>query len=315
MLWQFSESNQPLLRKCLEAATFDGNNQWVQKFGCRTDNFQQNNAGLDTNPVIISDGENPNNNSAIECMEIDESPVFIPVKVKMEKEDFWREILELDPVDEFELIVEKCLKNTNLYIFLAEESPIVFIEKLCKHICETKDINSEFLENFYNIFFPVLLKREEKRESIDLLVKAKYHPIFFKKLLIIIVKDIALPEKFLHDFVSLFNETEKTEFITLLTQKDISKEVFIHHLSTIHLCYKNCKKNNEIQNYILSKLVEISEECVSEKIYGRFLLNFLQCHKDFCTNILSTVEKIVETHKSAFKKPCLNVLSEIKNTT
>ncbi|XP_045783222.1 uncharacterized protein LOC123879514 [Maniola jurtina] len=316
-LWQFLESSQPLLKRCMELATVESNNKWIQKFGNKSEHFGKDEVS-DTNTVNhqndINDEAIPITNDPIEAMDIDEKPIFNPVRVKLERDDISREILDLEPITHFDYILEKCLENPNLYQILAEELPLNSIEKLFKHIYDTKNVNSTFLENFYTIFFPAFLKREPTRLSLDLLIKGKCYPLFHKHLLLIIFKDTELPSNILHDFVSTLNMNEQTEFLITLSHSDVPKEAFLYHLVTIHTAYKNSLKNNELQNYILAKLGHISENCATDKNYGRFLLNFLQSHKDYRTNI-TEIESIVETHRSAFKKPCLNILNEIKHVS
>ncbi|XP_034838881.1 uncharacterized protein [Maniola hyperantus] len=314
-LWQFSESAQPLLKRCIELATVDSNNKWIQKFGNKSEHFDKDEVS-DTNaanhPNNTCNGAIPITNCPKEATEIFENPIFVPVRVKLERDDFSREILDLEPITHFDYIVEKCLENENLYVILADELPLISIEKLCRHIYDTKNVDSTFLENFYTVFIPAFLKREPTRLSLDLLIKGKCYPVFHKHLLVIIFKDIELPSNILHDFVSTLNMNEQTEFLITLSHSDVPNEAFLHHLVTIHTAYKNSLKNNELQNYILAKLSQISENCATDKNYGRFLLNFLQSHKDYKTNI-TKIESIVATHRSAFKKPCFNVLNEIKN--
>ncbi|XP_052746258.1 uncharacterized protein LOC128199688 [Bicyclus anynana] len=304
-LWQFSETSQSLLRQCIEASTFDTNNRWIKKFGSKSDPLNKNEelSGYPNKDDIVT-------NHTANNMDVEDILTNHTENIK-QVEDFWREVSELDPISHFDYIVEKCMENTNLYVFLAQKLPLISIEKLCKHVYQTENINPLFIEKFYTIFFPEFLKREPTRLSMHLLIEAKKNFVCFKYFLATIIKDTDLPDTILNDFISMLNIAEQTEFLVILSHTDIPKEVFVYHLITIHTVYKLGEKNSELQNYILSKLVEISDSCVTDKNYGRFLLDFLQSHRDYRTNI-SEIENIVESHRSAFRRPCLNILNEMK---
>lgn len=302
-LWKFSESSQPLLKRCLEASsTIDADNIWVQKFG-----------HLLQNRNLV---KNANESERKEIKAPSPTRVDSKATVIIEKEDvpeeLLQDILESDPVSRFDFIVENCLNNSRLYNKLAKQLPLTSIEKLCDHIFQTENVESKFLGNFYKIFLPEYLKREHSISSIDMLLKAnKYNSEYFNNFLELLIKDTELPSQVFQQFISIIDKNNQIELMENIVLYDLSNDVFIHHLHSIYLLYKNCQKTEYLQKHILLKLSNASHQCASDTNYGRLLLNFLQTQKNFTSNF-DAIEKIINKHRSPFKKPCINAFNDLK---
>ncbi|XP_047542911.1 uncharacterized protein LOC125075258 [Vanessa atalanta] len=302
-LWQFSESSLPLLKRCIEASKLDLNNKWIKRFGSYNH--------LDMKNVV-----NENDNKAIpipspENTNTDNKETLIQDKDEI-SDDIWREIIDIDPISQFDYLVENCLKHSALYTMLAEKLSLTSVEKLCNHIFETNVLNLTFLQKFYTSFLPVYLKREYTRTSLDIIIKAeKYNSDIFKYLLELIIKDTELPGQVIQQYISTIDTKSQLELMKNIILFNLSNEVFMHHLYSIHILYKNCEKTDYIQQFILTKLSNVSQHCVNDKNYGRLLLTYLQAQKKFNKNY-TVIQKIIDLHRSPFKKPCMNAFNELQ---
>ncbi|XP_041983794.1 uncharacterized protein LOC121736573 [Aricia agestis] len=304
-IWQFSASSKTQLERCLAAAQYDNQNKWIQKFKI-------------LQPVTDETTRAQVDTQSIELMEVNEIPdspetenAVATNAVEQQQMDFFEEVVDADPLAHFDKIVEMCLRDKSVYNLLISNLSPVSLQKLCNHIFSTKDVKKEFLESFYKYFLPVYFKKEHTWFSLDILVKAKEcHGEQFGNLLLILLNEKDFPSNILQEFVSTLDLKEQNSFITSIADYDISNEMFLHNLYTIFITYKECHKDENIQNYILKKLTQLSDVCSTDKNYGRFLLTYIQNSK--CTSNLVVLEKLVEAHRSAFKRPCINALSQIK---
>ncbi|XP_046976109.1 uncharacterized protein LOC124542206 [Vanessa cardui] len=300
-LWQFSEASLPLLKRCIEASKPDLNNKWIKRFGT-FNQLDMKNTVKENDNITIPLSEHTNS--------VDKE-TLIQEKVEI-SEDIWQEMSDIDPISQFDYLVENCLKHSALYALLAENLPLTSVEKLCNHIFETNIINLTFLQKFYTLFLPVYLKREYTRTSLDILIKAeKYNSDMFKYLLELIIKDIDLPGQIIQQYISTIDSKCQLELMKNIISFNLSNEVFVHHIYSIHVLYKNCEKTDFIQQFILTKLANISQLCVNDKNYGRLLLTYLQAKKKYSTNY-TVIQKIIDLHRSTFKKPCLNAFNELQ---
>lgn len=308
-VWQFCESSKPILQRCIDAA-FKSNknsNKWLKHF-----------TSLKKEPEVINDN--------IDKMAVDEE-IPIPIqnssvnqeirqenkgKSTEESSEFISraELNDLDPVNGFEEIMGKCLENTKTFKFMAKNLPFSSIEKLCNHIFNIENLNLTFIDYFYNIFVPELLKRDNTRLSLDFLVKAKKYKENFNKLLFIIVNDIEIPKHVLTEYITTLSGEEKLDLLKYMSQ-NVNKDVFLYHLNAIHSLYKDCEITEDIQRFILCNFKQIHQLCLNDKVFGKFLLNFVHIQKKHTINCVE-LTKIVESHSSVFKKPCMNALNDIK---
>uniref|UniRef100_A0A1E1W0S0 Fanconi Anaemia group E protein C-terminal domain-containing protein n=1 Tax=Pectinophora gossypiella TaxID=13191 RepID=A0A1E1W0S0_PECGO len=305
VMWTFSSSSQSLLKRCLDvAAPAEADNKWVKKFKRKEEKSVENETKKDEN--------NKNN-----VVEVFDSDLESRESEKQEKStsDSYEELLEnLDTEIElkFDFLQEKCLAYPDFITKLPEKLSTSAIEKICKLLFDKSDVDKQFLDMFYQKFFPTLLKRDNSWFSLDLLVKAEIaHPVAFGKLLPMLLKDIEIPNKVLQEFYQILNEGKKAIFMKKIVETDLTAEEFEHNLFTIHTAYKNCIKNMQTQKSIQNLLVKYSERCSSDKNYGKLLLSFLQEQKNMVTKDIEKLDKAVDMHKTPFKKPCLNVLKEI----
>ncbi|CAH0730857.1 unnamed protein product, partial [Brenthis ino] len=307
-LWQFCESSQPLLQRCIEAANRNSNinNKWLEHFGTKTI------TNIDNVEKMIVDEETEMNTPEPSVNHEKLSNTMSREKNLREvsKDIFTQELADLDPINNFDDIMEKCLQNTETYTFLAKNLPFTAIEKLCNHIFNLDNIDLIFLEHFYKLFLLELFKRDNTHLCLDLLIKAKKYIKIFDEFLYIFVNDPEIPKHLLLEYVSTLNSTEKSELLKNICQT-ISQDVFLHHMHTIHTMYKESENSEEVQKCIFKNLKKISPFCLNDKNFGKFLLNFLQMQKNYPINCL-VLDKIVESHSSVFKKPCVNALNEIK---
>ncbi|XP_050360283.1 uncharacterized protein LOC126780066 [Nymphalis io] len=303
-LWQFSESSLPLLRRCIEASKLDQNNKWVQRFGSFNHEKEAENVKESDNNAAISIPVLEHTNShSLETLILEEVEI---------SDNIWQEMIDIDPISQFDYLVENCLKHSALYPMLAAKLSLTSVEKLCSHIFKTDIINLTFLEKFYTLFLPVYLKREYTRTSLDIIIKAeKFNSVIFKYLLELMIKDTELSAQVLQQYISTMDIKCQSELMKNIISFNLSNDVFIHHLYSIHILYKNCEKTDSIQNYVLSKLSNASQQCVNDKNYGRLLLTYLQAQKKFSTNY-TVVQKIIDLHRSPFKKPCMNAFNELQ---
>lgn len=302
-LWKFSESSQPLLKRCLEASsTIDPDNIWVQKFGHL---LQKRNLGKNENESERKEIKTPSPTKV-------DSKATVIVEKEDVPEELFQDIVESDPVSRFDFIVENCLNDSNLYKKLAKQLPVISIEKLCNHIFQTENVQSKFLKDFYKIFLPEFLKREHSISSIDMLLKAKkYKSEYFNYFLELLIKDTDLPSQVFQQYITIIDKHNQIELMKNIVLYDLSNDVFIHHLHSIYLLYKNCPKTEHLQKHIFLKLSNASQQCASDTNYGRLLLNFIQNQKNFTSNF-AAIEKVINKHRSPFKKPCLNAFNDLK---
>lgn len=304
-IWTFAQSSEGLLKRCIDAAApEDPGNKWVKHLKRKR-----------LNPIISDSIINAGNVKIYkeDCEPLpDVKEEVKPEILESEIDDTLFENIENDPIYHLDFLIEKCVLNQKLVIELAEKLSGSTVEKICNHLFSKKDANVIFLQYFYELFFPTYLKREYSLFSLDLLIKAENsNPLLFKKLLQILFKNLEIPSKVLQDFFQNLNEQKKIEFTSNLIETDLSNKEFSHHLFTIYIAYKDSKKNDRINNFIFTNLIKNSQNCVSEKNYGRLLLLFLQVMKENPRNDMKKLENVMEIHRTPFKKPCLNIFKEI----
>lgn len=308
-IWTFSASSQQQLLRCIKSAKPPNeNNKWLIRFGRRNidSNFARDRSNLVEEITIdlsAPDVDNP-------------LPAEEPDKVASSPENYEEilEVIEQEPVLKFQYLVEESMKNSNLLVKLARSLSLASIEKISRHIFDSIYKNSLFIQQFHELFIPELLKRELNWLSLDVVVRShQVYPESFKILLNIIVKDTQISNKVLQDLVASFSEKEMTKLMSDISEIELTTEQFLHNIFSIYMIYKDCEKATHIQNYINSITSQNYHHCISDKNFGRLLLSFLQaqkqlkCHLDFVN-----MERIIESHRSPFKRPCAMVLNELK---
>ncbi|XP_052748220.1 uncharacterized protein LOC128200092 [Galleria mellonella] len=310
-IWTFHPLSEDEVLKCIALAPRpNDNNKWFRRFGhkliapcCNDEN-------------ILS----PKTNDRVEKKSKTPDPEDCPLEIEKNKidsnekhfEDFL-EAVENDPILQFNSLVEECLKDNVLLTKLAQKLTTFSVEKICKHIYENENINSAFLEIFHKYFVPAYLKREHSCISLDILVRAhaKY-PVLFKTLLCTILKDPEIPNLFFQDFISSIDETEQTKLLLDISNFELRTEEFINNIFSIYTAYKNSEKTDRIQTFILDHILQCGHICSNDKHFGRLLLAFLQAekHLNICQNY-GNIERIIEIHKSPFRRPCWNIFKEL----
>lgn len=305
--WTFAPSSEALLKRCLDAAAPENlENKWVKHFKKKRLNLLKSEPKPNNSVDKIKKGDI----ALLPDAKEDTKPVILYSEI----DETFFESIETEPIFHFDFLVEKCVKDHKLFIELAEKLSGNTVEKICNHILSKKEVNEIFLEQFYTSFFPAYLEQEYSLVSLDLLVRAeKSNPSLFKKLLKLLFKNIEIPSKLFQDFFETLNEHKKSEFTSSLLEIDLSPKEFNHHLFTIYIAYKDSKKTDRINNFIFTNLLRNCEDCVSNKNYGKLILVFLQVMKDNPRNDIKKLEKVLEMHRSPFKKPCLNIFNEIVN--
>ncbi|CAB3234748.1 unnamed protein product [Arctia plantaginis] len=303
-IWTFSPDSKPLLEQCLNAAAMlppDNNNKWLLRFGPKNLDLIKKTDDIDLTEdfpeLDITDRPAENQENIQKLVEVLIDPDF-------------------DIVSKFHLIYEKCKEKPKLLTKLAENLPSDIIEKLTYHIFDTTNKSNQFLQYFYEYFVPVYIKKSNSRLCTELLLKAnKLHTDCFKILLKVILKDTDIQNTIINDFICTLNVDQQTKLLTDINNIELSGEEFSHNVFNIYTAYKSCNKTENIQNTILSLLKTHSVHCSADKSYGKLLLAYLQQEKIFKTNSnYVEIEKIIEIHKSPFKRPCHSVLEEINNS-
>ncbi|CAG4980617.1 unnamed protein product [Parnassius apollo] len=318
-IWKFSSFSEPLVQKLLQTANeLENNNKWSQKFKHVNKSYLDYYSEQNTNEDRLNVNEyktkrlecNLSPKVLTECDIGEDTPDLTNIKIKQNVCD----AIEAEPVVQFDYMVEECTKNPTIVANLAEHLTISATEKIF-HTTLTKDnVNIKFISVFFNNFFPIFLKREQSWFALDLLHKSnKIYPEVFRPVLIEIIKDTNIPSKIVQEFVQSSSLEFQKDFISLIMHIEFTSKMFLHHLYTLYLVYKDCTKTEIIQNYFQSKLIENAPSCINEKNYGRLLLLFLQSQKVMGLSLNHVMlERVIELHKSPFKRPCLTVLNDIK---
>lgn len=293
MKWTFSPSSELYLRRCIAAAPQpDLDNKWYQKLGVKD------------SPVLDKNIEKPANvgNNSHEVGK--EAPLI-------NYEDFF-DTIESESTVPLEYVMKECNKNPELVTKMAEKLSINKVEQLFKHIFHKKDIENNFLKTFSIHFLPTYFREHTSRLCIDLLVKLnEEYPEIFQELLEILMNDTQLPNQVLKNYIAALNETSVTSFMQNLSSIELTLEGFSHNVLVIYLAYKDCIKNDQIQNYIQKMIVQYSKGSVTDRNFGRLFLTYLQSEKALERNVSIQILECLEAHRSPFKRPCSMLLKEI----
>lgn len=314
-IWRFSSSSEPLVRKLIETAnTLNDNNKWSEKFRHVTEACRNYFSDENTIAALSDDNEN------LEGPELNITPeIACEIGEELMDTNFDADFcncIEAEPVTRFDFMMEECLKHPNLINALANHLSVNAIEKIFDTILLRTDVGLEFVSIFIQMFFPIFLKREQSWLALDLLLKTnKAFPESFKPLLIQLMSDVNIPSNILQELLQSSVDLQK-EFLGIILHINFTEEMFKHHLYALYIAYKDCIKTETIQNFMQTKLIENAPRCSDEKNYGRLLLTFLQAQKGltFQTNCI-TLQRVIEQHKSSFKRPCMTVLNEISERT
>lgn len=314
-IWNFSPSLKDQVQRCISAARKDEQNKWFQEFGHLTRN-QNLSEILSCEKIAITP----------QPIEINSENVVVEDKAdteickSKETSEFEAENIE-EIVDSMEtefatrvdFIIEECVKNYNLLHSLALKLSTNTIEKLCKHICDKKDMSKDFISQYFQYFLPNYIKRSYNSATLDILVVShKKYPLQFKLLLEILIKDTGMPKQVFQDFVQSLDEIGCSSLIMDLSEFDLTSVQFSSNIFSIYTAYKNCKKSERIQIYLQSLLIQHSSFCNTDRHFGRLLLTFLQTQKSLKIPVNGdSIENIIETHRSPFKRPCAVLLKEL----
>lgn len=303
--YKLCKSSEKLLHNCIEkAAPLNTSNKWVLQFDHKRQFAEEIN-------IIIIDNDSENQQEEV-------NPIFDAKKdtvvdnSSLKTDDDFLELLELDPISNFDCMVQECLKNKNLIIDICDKLSTNAIEKLSTHIFGSNSVNYDFVKSFYESFLPMYLKRDYSWFSLDLLVKSStYNEKLFDKLTILLIKSVDIPNKVLEDFFQTLNEANKKLLLFKIMEIDLNLEQFSHNLFLIYTAYKQVKVDCKIQNFIYKNIIQFGPNCKTEKTFGRLLLTFLQHQNNIgIIKDYDKVERIVENHCTPFKKPCINCLKE-----
>lgn len=304
-IYKLSSSSEALLQSCIEkAGPPDRNNKWVRNFGLQRQNTEE------INSIVVENNAQNHQGDGISTMDVEMETEAEDLNAKVD-DDFF-ELLESDPISNFNNMVLECLKNEKLLIEISEKLSVNAMEKICTHIFANNDIEVDFLRSFYQCFLPVYLKRDYSWFSLDLLVKShNKNPKEFDNLIILLIKSINIPNKLLEDFYQTLNEEEKKIMLFKIIEIDFSSEEFLHNLLLIYTAYKEVNTDLKIQDFIYKNIIQYGPNCTTEKTFGRLLLAFLQFqNKIGLVKDYEKVERIIENHCTPFKKPCINCLRE-----
>lgn len=292
-LWTFSPSSDVYLQRCIAAAPPpDPTNKWFQKFGKKT---------------------------AIEPTESTKDKRIVEHKISEEKkdetvnyEDFFDAIMSESNIP-VEYILVECTKNTDLVPILAEKITPHSVEQLFKDIFSRDDVESRFLP-FITSFLPAFFKLNNSRLCTELLTRTSEYSHLFKELLETIINDTEAPKKVLNNYISSLNEQSATNFMKNLSQIEITEDGFLQNVFALYTAYKESNKDDLIQNYIKTLIIQHGNICASDRNFGRLFFLYLQAEKSLDRKVDTKVlEECLETHTSPFKRPCCNLLKEINS--
>lgn len=310
-IWTFSPVSRPLLERFLNAASMlppDDTNKWLQRFGHINTDLSK---------------ETDHTASIEDCLELE----IIPNPVDLQKDvEMLEDVGELVQVlldkethieSKFDHIFKKCRVTPKLLAKLAENLPSDIIEKLTFHIFDTTNNCNEFLKYFYQYFVPVFIRKHNSRLCTELLIKTnKLHMDCFKIILKVILQDINIQNSVLNDYILTLNGDQQTKLLNDIYNIDVSDKEFLHNVFNIYTAYRTCNKTESLQKKLFSLLKSHSLHCSANKSYGKLLLAYLQQEKDLKINCnYKEIENIIEIHTSSFKRPCLSILEEIKNSS
>lgn len=304
-LWSISPSSAPLVQRCIDAArASEENNKWTKAF---QDASSKNN-------FSIIHPENPSNSA----LSMPENLSTIDTEEKCDdliqdrngNHKILTEVIETDLVTKWSYVVDECDRNGSLFTSIAGNVGEDCLEKFCEHIfASAKDLPNEFVRNFLNIFLPTYLKKPQSRFTLNCIDRAlKCFPLHFKTVFLpCLVKDLDIPSNILSDYVQTLSASEKTDFLTKISDVKLSSEEFGHHLTALYTLYKDCEPTLCIQSYVLSNLEEHCNCYTTDKNFGKLLLTFMQNCSVKHVN-MKMLEKAVLSHQSAFKTPCIRKL-------
>lgn len=303
-IWKFAASSEPAMERCVSmAGPRDKRNKWLQE-------FKQKHCDSDFGNSLYRLLKGTQ-----EALDAKEDELLKKDKLKEEyKYDEFYESVEAEPIARFDFMLEQGSKHIALFQILAERLSEPSVEKICKHLFETKIKNTHYVTNFYRNFFPVYLKRPYSCFSLDILVKAnKAHPSAFRQLLQTLLKDPEISNIMINDFVATLNAAGSTEFLNMVIELELTAVEFANHLISIYSAYKTCEKPERIQTYVYNSLVKYSTDRANDWNYGRLLLAYLHASNEAKSNLdLALMERLIERHQTPYKRPCITVLREME---
>ncbi|CAK1547902.1 unnamed protein product [Leptosia nina] len=294
-MYQFTSSSMLILERCIDLAKQrNETNQWNQKFSLKSSYSNEFINNLDAK-------------EGAQLKELNYAHEEIILDPSINNEQKYKDILT-DPIAYIDVILEEGSLDNILLIFLSENLTDMDVERLSGHILEDR-VNLRFIENFFTYFLPNCFKRENSRLSLDLLIRAfKSYPAKFH-LLLQRTLDTEMDCHIFQEFTSILTPQELSAIMKSFIEFDLSVDVLIRHMFAFVSCYKSCIKDVKINNFVVVKLNEAAEKCTADKQYGRLLLTYLQNKNDNFK--LSLLKRIVDNHRSPFKRPCLNMLNEL----
>lgn len=296
--WKFSPSSESYYQRFVEAASqVNTENKWSENFGAMRSTCRLN-ITRNAMEVIETDRQTP-------------SPAYDEENnISFTHEDLL-DMLQSEHIN-LATISYECTKHPSFLTKMAEKLPNTAVEKLFNVIFTETNVDETFLALFSTTFLPKYFLCNFSLNSIDFLVKINdKHSEIFLKLLEILFNDVNLQKNVLSSYISTLNEEKLKEFVEKLSKLNISSEGFVHNLHTIYTAYKTCIKNDTVQENVKNLLIKYSKNCETDKTFGQFFLLYLQNEKNFARNIDTILINCLESNRSPFKKPCLNLIYEI----
>ncbi|XP_061727338.1 uncharacterized protein LOC133532604 [Cydia pomonella] len=301
--WRFCPATQTVVKNLKTRLTpeeREKRNKWLAEFKeeCKTD------FGMSLYSLLVTSANNRDKREAAEA-EAENTKQVNPTEAFCES-------VEAEPVARFDYMLEEGTKNNMLFKILAERLSSHAVERICKHMFESKNLKMLELDSFFCNFFPIYLKRAYSWFSLDIMVKAnKAYPLSFRSLMLILLQDLEISNTMINDFVLTLDEAGKYEFMSIVMELELSTEEFIHNLISITSAYKGAEKTDRLQHYIYNSLIQYSTHCLSDWNYGRLLLAYLHSiSHGQCSFDIRMMERLIEMHRSPFKRPCMAVLGD-----
>ncbi|OWR49050.1 hypothetical protein KGM_212959 [Danaus plexippus plexippus] len=309
--WKFSESSQDLLERFVKSSEKIGRSKWVKEFGHKTTDLLEtyNLTGVDRDDTFVISSDESSSDTIILGDKNDEGDEMQSIPTQ-----FSQDVAVREPVTHIDYIMKKCRKDPRSYNLLASNLTEGDMEKLLEHILNST-LDHNFTDKILMELLPTYLKKYPSRNSIDLLIKTREKNIF-NNLFEVIMKDTDIQSVVLQEYTSVLkSNADKSDLLNNIISYNISDEVFTYHLETILIMYKDCNKTKDINCFILTKLTQTSQNGATDKNYGRLLHLYLQnlrCNPAEAASCLENLEKLIDTHHSPFRRPCINIFNEIK---
>lgn len=215
------------------------------------------------------------------------------------------------PRELFDYIVRECVAAPYFITCLAQHLSGKSVAIMCRKVFTGNDLNENFVENFYTMFFPAYFKRKYSWFTVHLLKQAQTSwPGAFKNLLRVLIKNVEVPRRVLQDFVVNIKETQRDNFMKTIVEAGLNTEQFVHHLQTINLVFVHSDKNVHVCRFVLDNLESHAYDCYNNREYGRLLLSLLKNLGE--TDISQrTIKNLIDIHGTEYKAPCLIAFEEI----